>query len=147
MKARIDGVSGEFHLRGQNSRLAPLRIRWTASESLYYGGSLEVLSGPSGLTSRFEGRLRDRSWLKSNPDKVAGGRPFTESYFATVAVLMAFSDAERLVMECVESPVPMTSTTVQRPAGAYSDIENFDRVDRRREPQVSDPTLRKMTGS
>ncbi|MFH0945447.1 MAG: hypothetical protein V2A76_09650 [Planctomycetota bacterium] len=147
MKARNDGVSGEFHLRGQNSRLAPLRIRWTANESLYYGGELHVLGGPNGLCSRFEGRLRDRSWLKSNPDKVAGGRPFTESYFATVAVLMAFSEAERLVMECVESPVPMTSTMVQRPAGAYSDIENFDRIDARRESAPSDSAIRKMTGS
>jgi len=146
-RATDHGVTGEFHLRGQNSRLAPLCIQWSASESLYYGGELKVLSGPSGLCSRFEGRMLDRSWLKNNPDKVAGGRPFTESYFATVAVLMAFSEAERLVMECVKSPVPMSSTTLQKPPGAYSDIEDFDRDSRRKEPSGGDVALRKMTGS
>ena len=146
-RAINNGVTGEFHLRGQNSRLAPLRIEWTASESLYYGGELRVLGGPSGLTSRFEGRLRDRAWLKSDPDKVAGGRPFTESYFASVAFLMAFSEAERLIMDCVSSPVPMSSTTLQRPTGAYSDIEDFDRDRRRTESSSPDTTLRKMTGS
>ena len=60
---------------------------------------------------------------------------------------MAFSEAERLVMECVESPVPMTSTTIQRPAGAYSDIENFDRIDRRRESAAPDAAIRKLTGT
>lgn len=147
----IQGIVGEFHLRGQNSRLEPLRLRWKASESLYYGGDLQVVGGPVGLRSRFEGRLNDRSWLKNNPDRIAGGRPFTESFFATVAVLMAFADAERLMIECVQSPVPMTSTSVQRPAQTgsnYSDIEEFDRGERRRTTESRDESYkRKIAGS
>lgn len=123
-------VHGEFHLRGQNSRLAPLRLRWSSDESLYYGGSLAVLGGPTGMQTRFARRMDDPSWLRNDPNKIAGGRPFTESYFATVAVLMAFADAERLIIETVRSPVPMTST-VQRPTANYTDLEDFDRGSQR----------------
>lgn len=127
-RKREKPVFGEFHLRGQNSRMPPLHLRWTASESLYYGGGIEVVGGPVGLRSRFENRLNDRSWLKNDPDRVAGGRPFEESFFATVAFLLAFADAERLMIECTHSPVPMTSTSVRHVVQAdYSDLDDGER--------------------
>jgi len=106
---------GEFILRSQNARGAPLHIRWNATESLYYGGHLEVLNGATGIRSRFERRMSDLSWMKNDPNKIAGGRPFTESFYTTFAVLIAFADAERLSIETIHSPVPMSSTTA-RPA-------------------------------
>ncbi len=135
-------VVGEFHMRGQNSRLAPLRVRWRATESLYYGGDLQVLGGPVGLRSRFENRMSDRSWLKNDPNRIAGGRPFTESFYATVAVLLAFADAERLMIECVASPVPLTSTSVRTErSSTFRDIEEFDRGERNgTENGSSDPS-------
>lgn len=141
-RTRKTPVVGEFHMRGQNSRLAPLRVRWTATESLYYGGDLQVLGGPVGLKARFENRMSDRSWLKNDPNRVAGGRPFTESFYATVAVLLAFADAERLMIECVASPVPLTSSNVRADRSAtFRDIEEFDRGERQRsENNPSDPT-------
>ena len=91
------------------------------------------MGGPTSMQTRFARRMEDRSWLKNDPDKIAGGRPYTESFFATAAVLMAFSDAERLVIETVRSPVPMTSTSVKIPGGrsSFADIEDFDRGDRK----------------
>lgn len=143
-------VVGEFILRGQNSRLAPLRVRWRAAESLYYGGDLTILDGPVGLRSRFENRMSDRAWLKNNPDRVAGGRPFTESFFATVAVLMAFADAERLMIECTQSPVPMTQTQFQRPAEGAGDFDDFERSGGSRrgaETESSDPSSSRIAGT
>lgn len=141
-------VVGEFHFRGQNSRLAPLRLQWAAPESLYYGGRLTVLSGPVGLKARFEGRVADRSWLKNNPDRVAGGRPFTESYYATVGFLIAFADAERVQMEFARSPVPMTTTTVKSNLGkGFRDIEDFDRGERNRGESNDNQDRRDVSGS
>lgn len=146
---RNQAVIGEFHLRTQNSRLAPLRIRWEADESLYYGGTMEVLGGPVGLKSRFENRMTDRSWMKNNPDHVAGGRPFTESYYATVAVLVAFSDTEKVQMEFVRSPVPNTSSNIRTTvAGGYRDIEEFDRGEKTRtDASTNDNDRRNVSGS
>lgn len=139
-------VVGEFLLRGQNSRLAPLRLQWAAPESLYYGGQLTVVSGPSGLKGRFESRMNDRGWLKNDPDKVAGGRPFTESYYATVAFLIAFADAERVQMEFVRSPVPMSAASVRNALGrSFRDIEEFDRGERTRSEGEAD--RRDVSGS
>lgn len=89
------------------------------------------------MRTRFERRMADASWLRNDPNRVAGGLPFTESFFSTVAVLLAYADAERLIIETVTSPVPMTST-INRPAGGYSDLEDFDRTragDDRSEPR------------
>lgn len=139
-RSRKDNVYGEFHLRGQNSRVPPLRIRWRAPESLYYGGEIQILGGPGSMRARFERRMADLSWLKNDPNRVAGGRGFGESYYATVAVLLAFADAERLVLECAHSPVPMTSTTVRQiSATSFGDIEDFDR-ERNDAPEAPAPT-------
>lgn len=133
-------VLGEFHLRGQNSRLPPLRLQWSAAESLYYGGQLSVAGGPTSMQTRFARRMDDLSWLKNDPTRIAGGRPFTESFFATAAVLMAFADAERLVIETVQSPVPLTSTSTRVPTrSAFTDIEEFDRTEM---PDVGEATTR-----
>jgi hypothetical protein len=108
---------GEFILRSQNARGAPLHVRWNAQESLYYGGVLEVLDGATGIRSRFERRMSDMSWMKNDPNKIAGGRPFTESFYTTFAVLIAFADAERLTLETIHSPVPMTSSSARHLLG------------------------------
>ena len=108
---------GEFLLRSENSRGVPLQIRWKATESLHYGGDLEVLDGATGIRSRFERRMSDLSWMRNDPNKIAGGRPFTESFFTTYAVLVAFADAERLSLETVHSPVSMTSTAIRTTIG------------------------------
>ena len=90
-----------------------------------------------------ENRMGDKGWLKNDPDRVAGGRPFTESYFATVAFLIAFSDTERVQMEFIRSPVPMTSSNVRTTvAGGYRDIEEFDRGEKSRtEPASKDSNV------
>lgn len=125
-------IYGEFLLRGQNTKAPPLCLRWRADESLYYGGHLEVLSGPTSIRTRFERRIADLSWMRNDPNKIAGGRPFTESFYTTVAVLMAFADSERLAIETVHSPVPMTSSTARHLlSNSFSDLEDLEREKRK----------------
>ncbi len=129
------GVVGEFQLRGPNSRLEPLRLRWKAPESLYYGGGLSVVGGPEGLKARFEKRISDISWLKNNPNHVAGGRRFTENFYATVAVLMAFAEVERLMFETVHSPVPNTQTNTRAQTTGSFVEDDFERSEGTPDPE------------
>lgn len=125
---RPHSVYAEFHLRGQNSRVEPLRLSWKAQESLHYGGNLQVLGGPPSLRARFEKRISDLTWLKNDPNRLAGGRPFTESYYATVAVLFAFAEAEKVVIETAHSPVPMAAQAGRSAmTPSFSDLDDFDR--------------------
>jgi hypothetical protein len=123
---------GEFMLRSQNSRGVPLHVRWNANESLHYGGNLEIVDGATSIRSRFERRMSDLSWMRNDPNKIAGGRPFTESFFTTYAVLVAFADAERLSLETVHSPVPLTSTTSRVVFGNSNGEEGDGESDRAR---------------
>jgi hypothetical protein len=111
---------GDFVLRSQNTRGVPLHVRWKANESLHYGGNLEVVDGATSIRSRFERRMSDLSWMRNDPNKIAGGRPFTESFYTTYAVLIAFADAERLSLETVHSPVPFTITSARVPSAPGS---------------------------
>jgi hypothetical protein len=120
-------VTAEFILRGTNSRADHLLLRWTASESLYYGGKLTIVSGPVGIRSRFERRLAKTDWLRNDPTRATGGKHFTESYFATVAVLMAFAEVEKLVFESVRSPLPLAGANRIVSTDAYTELTDFDR--------------------
>jgi hypothetical protein len=130
------GVVAEFQISGQNERGNALTVRWTAPESLYYGGKMEVKGGSEGLRTRFDRRMADTGWLKNDPNRVAGGRPFTENFFATVAFLMAFTEAEKLVFETVSAPVH-SGVGLERNGSAprtFRDVDNFDRF--AREPGI-----------
>lgn len=128
---------GEFVLKSQNARGAPLLIRWNAQESLHYGGALEILDGATGIRSRFERRMTDLSWMRNDPNKIAGGRPFTESFYTTYAVLVAFAEAERLSIETVHSPVTMSSGSARNLIAATFSDEAEVEGDARSRPAVN----------
>ena len=90
-------------------------------------GNVAIVSGPVGIRSRFERRLAKTDWLRNDPNRATGGKNFTESYFATVAVLMAFAEVEKLVFESVRSPLPLAGANRIVADSFNAELSEFDR--------------------